>query len=161
MMEKNHQRVLLVEDNEKIQQGNRRMLEWEGNTVDAAATLAAAERCIAENRPDVIILDIMLPDGNGLDFLAQLRESVHGGIPILLLTGLAGHEDILQGLERGGDDYLTKHYGFEILLARISALLPRAHRLPELVTLVQLVVDFVAGTALASWTSVAGVRGAG
>ena len=140
-------RILLVEDNEKIMQGNKRMLEWEGYTIDTAATLAEAHAMLAYKRPDLIVLDIMLPDGSGLDLMRQLRGSTNAGIPILLLTGLTAQEDILHGLRSGGDDYLTKPYDFKILLARIEALLRRSERVPERLTKGCLTLDVAAGAA--------------
>lgn len=141
-------RVLLVEDNEKILYGNKRMLEWEGYMVDTALTLGEAQKRMAGTPPDVIVLDIMLPDGSGLDFMRRLRESINGSIPILLLTGLTTQEDILHGLRSGGDDYLTKPYDFEILLARMEALLRRAKRVPERITKGCLTLDVAAGVAI-------------
>ncbi len=70
------------------------------------------------------------------------------GIPILLLTGLTTQEDILHGLRSGGDDYLTKPYDFEILLARIEALLRRSERVPETITKGHLTLDVAAGVVL-------------
>ena len=113
-------RLLLVEDNEKILRGNQRLLEWEGYEVDAARTLEQAEQCFEARRPDAVILDIMLPDGNGLEYMKALRQGREGDVPILLLTGLTSQEDVIQGLAAGGDDYLTKPYDFPILLARIE-----------------------------------------
>ncbi|WP_206458736.1 response regulator transcription factor [Anaerovorax sp. IOR16] len=140
-------RILLVEDNEKIMQGNKRMLKWEGYTIDTAVTLAEAYIKLELHRPDCIVLDIMLPDGSGLDFMKKLRESTDAGIPILLLTGLNAQEDILQGLKSGGDDYLTKPYDFKILLARIEALLRRSERVPERITKGRLTLDMSAAIA--------------
>lgn len=131
-------RVLLVEDNERILYGNKRMLEWEGYCVDTAATLCDARARMAEHRPDAIVLDIMLPDGSGLDFLRELRQSTDAGVPVLLLTGLGTHDDILLGLKSGGDDYLTKPYDFEILLARV----------PERVAMDRFELDMAAGAAM-------------
>lgn len=141
-------RILLVEDNEKIMQGNKRMLEWEGYTIDTAVNLAEAHEKLAACRPDCIVLDIMLPDGSGLHWMRQLRGSTDAGIPILLLTGLTTQEDILHGLRSGGDDYLTKPYDFEILLARIEALLRRSERVPETITKGHLTLDVAAGVVL-------------
>ncbi|MEA4989053.1 MAG: response regulator transcription factor, partial [Anaerovorax sp.] len=149
MIEKKNmdKRILLVEDNEKIMQGNKRMLEWEGYTVDVAMSIAEANTKRNKNRPDCIVLDIMLPDGSGLDFMRQLRESTDAGIPILLLTGLNAQADILRGLQSGGDDYLTKPYDFPILLARVEALLRRSERVPERITKGRLTLDMSAGIA--------------
>lgn len=134
-------RLLLVEDNEKILRGNQRLLEWEGYEVDAARTLEQAEQCFEARRPDAVILDIMLPDGNGLEYMKALRQGRDGDVPILLLTGLTSQEDVIQGLAAGGDDYLTKPYDFPILLARIEALLRRADRIPKTLQAGKLVLD--------------------
>ncbi|MDO4562903.1 MAG: response regulator transcription factor [Clostridia bacterium] len=126
--------ILLIEDNEKILQGNKRMLEWGNYTVSEATTLFEAREIIKSVNPDVIVLDIMLPDGSGLDFVRELRNSRKADIPVLLLTGLTTQKDILRGLKSGGDDYLTKPYDFSILLARIEALMRRSQRVPQRIT---------------------------
>jgi DNA-binding response OmpR family regulator len=137
----------LVEDNEKIMQGNKRLLERNGYETAIALSLREARAAVETQRPDAIILDIMLPDGSGLDFMRELRESEHAGIPILLLTGLTAKEDILRGLKSGGDDYLTKPYDFDELLARTEALLRRAARVPEVITKGRLSLDVTAAVA--------------
>lgn len=147
MTEKKGRRILLVEDNEKILRGNQRLFEWEGYETDAAMTLAQARAAMKANRPAVIVLDIMLPDGSGLDFMRELRQSEYTDILILLLTGLSAREDILRGLTAGGDDYLTKPYDFPILLARVEALLRRAARVPETIVKGRLTLDVAAGAA--------------
>ena len=139
--------VLLVEDNEKILYGNKRMLEWSGYSIDTALTLAQARQKLAARRPDCIVLDIMLPDGSGLDFMKELRQSANAGIPVLLLTGLNAQADILRGLKDGGDDYLTKPYDMPILLARLEALLRRSERVPERVGMERFTLDVSAGVA--------------
>jgi len=163
--------ILLVEDNEQIMDGNSRMLERHGyETISAltlegaraatfadaraatfadarAVTLEGARAATRGRRPDVIVLDIMLPDGNGLDFIRELREVEKIGVPVLLLTGLATKEDILLGLKSGGDDYLAKPYDFDELLARVEALLRRSERVPEVITKGRLSLDVTAGVA--------------
>lgn len=139
--------ILLIEDNEQIMDGNRRLLKRQGYETAAALTLAEARLLVESRRPDAIILDIMLPDGSGLDFMRELRDSENYGIPILLLTGLTTKEDIVRGLTVGGDDYLTKPYDFSELLARIEALLRRAGRVPETVVKDRLTLDMAAGVA--------------
>ena len=143
----NRRAILLVEDNEEIMYGNKRMFELEGYDTVTALTLAGAREAIGESRPGAIVLDIMLPDGSGLDFMRELRESGNSGIPVLLLTGLAAKEDIIRGLKAGGDDYLTKPYDFSELLARIEALLRRAGRVPEVIAKGRLTLDVTAGVA--------------
>ena len=140
--------ILLVEDNQEIMQGNRRLFELEGHGVACALTLAQARASLGERRPDALVLDIMLPDGSGLDFMRELRESEHAGIPVLLLTGLTAKEDVLLGLKSGSDDYLTKPYDFGELLARVEALLRRAARVPEVITKGLLSLDVTADVAL-------------
>jgi DNA-binding response OmpR family regulator len=123
--------ILLVEDNKQILFGNERMLKRRGYDVMTALTLNEAKERISEVMPDAIILDIMLPDGSGLDFMRELR--VTSNVPVLLLTGLTTPEDIVRGLSDGGDDYLTKPYDFGVFMARIEALLRRAKLLTEVI----------------------------
>ena len=140
-------RVLLVEDNKEIMNINMRLFKMENYEITAALTLADARSALGKSRPDVIVLDIMLPDGSGIDFIRELRSGENEGIPILLLTGLAAKEDILRGLKSGGDDYLTKPYDFDILLERVEALLRRAARLPEIIEKNGFSLDVTAGVA--------------
>ena len=115
--------VLLVEDNEALNLSNSRALKLRGYQVVASLTLAAARECLRGLKPDVILLDVMLPDGNGLDFCQEIRKmtSAH----ILFLTAKAEHESILCGLKCGGDDYITKPFHPEELLARVDAVMRR------------------------------------
>ncbi len=137
--------VLLVEDNEQIIRGNERMLKRRNYDVMTALTLSEAREQMAETTPDAIVLDIMMPDGSGLDFMRELRKK--SDIPILLLTGLATSEDIVHGLTEGGDDYLTKPYDFSVLLARVEALLRRARKIPEVLQKDSLKLDVVSQQA--------------
>jgi DNA-binding response OmpR family regulator len=142
--------ILLVEDNEQILRGNERMLKRRGYAIASALTLAEARRRIAEQTPDAIVLDIMLPDGSGLDFMRDLRIHklpTEAGVPILLLTGLTTPEDVVRGLSSGGDDYLAKPYDFNVLAARIEALLRRTGRVPETLTKGALRLDIIASRA--------------
>ena len=140
-------KILLIEDNEKIICGNRRLFELNGYRVDAALTLEEARARISVVRPDAIVLDILLPDGSGLDLLEELRKGEYAGIPVLLLTGLTTREDVLRGLRAGGDDYLSKPYDFSLLLARVEALLRRAARVPETITMGRLTLELAANVA--------------
>ncbi len=142
-----NKRILLVEDSEKILRGNKRLLSWEGYTVDTATSIAAAKDCINANIPHIIILDIMLPDGNGIEFMKTLRRSHAASIPILLLTGLGSQEDMIKGLAEGSDDYMAKPYDFPVLLARIEALLRRSERVPDFVESGPLKLDITADIA--------------
>lgn len=122
--------ILLVEDNERITQANRRMLEMNGYSVDTAADLRGARAKLERELPDLIVLDILLPDGSGLNFCREVHQSAPG-IPVLMLSALGKNHDIVTGLRAGGDDYLTKPYDYAVLLARIEALLRRSAQTME------------------------------
>ena len=139
-------KLLLIEDNPRIQLANKDMLEMLGYEVAIAMNLAEARACLLAKTPDVAVLDIMLPDGSGLDFMAELRQ--YSKMPILLLTGLTTPEDVVRGLTAGGDDYLAKPYDFGVLLARVEALLRRAEQIPEKLTRDRLSLDVAAGVAM-------------
>lgn len=120
------QTILMIEDNPDIVKINRAVLSGRGYRVLAADTLERGWALFERERPDLILLDIMLPDGSGLDFCRRVRE--RGGAPILFLTALGESQDIVEGLTSGGDDYLPKPYDLDILCARVEALLRRAAR---------------------------------
>jgi len=109
--------ILILEDNEKILNINRRMLEKEGLVVLTAQTIEQARERIKIAVPDVAVLDIMLPDGSGLDFLDELREVCDA--PVLFLTAKAKHTDVLAGLSAGGNDYITKPYDIDEFRMRV------------------------------------------
>ncbi|MCL2851602.1 MAG: response regulator transcription factor [Defluviitaleaceae bacterium] len=139
--------ILLVEDNEAIQQINKELFEGEGGyNVRLAMNIAEARDSITESEPSLIVLDIMLPDGNGLDFLREIRRQGLD-IPILLLTALAESDDEVRGIREGGDDYIAKPYDSEVLLVRIGNLLNRRQkaneRVKEAVTQVKAAADIV------------------
>lgn len=121
--------ILLVEDNEDILRANKRLLEIHGYAVLAARSLEKAREALKNNTPDAIILDIMLPDGSGLSFCRELRTRM--STPILFLTALGEIEDVLTGLRIGGDDYLTKPYNYDELVARIESMLRRAKQIRQ------------------------------
>ena len=117
--------ILLVEDNEDIQRANKKMLERRGGfNVRLAMNLAEARKQVAHAKPDIMVLDILLPDGNGLDFLRELRAGL-SCIPVLLLSVLGKAGDIVNGLQAGADDYMAKPYENAVMLARIESLLRR------------------------------------
>src|SRR4051812_23126234 len=115
-------RILVVEDQKKMSGFLKRGLVESGYAVDAAETGSAAESLSAQNDYDLILLDVMLPDQNGMDTARHLRRDGYAG-PILMLTALSGTKDKVHGLDAGADDYLTKPFAFEELLARVRALL--------------------------------------
>ena len=115
--------ILLVEDDEDLNNANRRALELMRHTVHAARTLAQARAILDGTEPDVILLDVMLPDGDGFTFCREIRERTQAHI--LFLTAKAEHEDLLNGLAIGGDDYITKPFHVRELLARVEAAMRR------------------------------------
>lgn len=117
-------RILVVEDQKKMANFLRKGLSESGYVIDVSETGSAAELLVAEVEYDLIILDVMLPDQNGLDTARHLRRDGFKG-PILMLTALGGTRAKVAGLDSGADDYLTKPFEFEELLARVRALLRR------------------------------------
>lgn len=117
-------RLLIVEDEKKMAGFLKKGLNEAGYSVDHAATGASAESLAAENLYDCIILDVMLPDQTGFDTAMNLRKEGYAG-PILFLSALSGTRDKVKGLDAGADDYLTKPFSFDELLARVRALLRR------------------------------------
>ncbi|MBS6642305.1 MAG: response regulator transcription factor [Clostridiaceae bacterium] len=111
--------VLLVEDNRDLNYINSRALRLSGYQVLTALTVAKAREHLAQFKPDAIILDILLPDGNGVDFCREIREQT--AAPILFLTSVSGVDKALEGIRAGGDDYITKPFHIELLLARLEA----------------------------------------
>ena len=121
--------ILMVEDEEQVLNTNCRMLRRRGYDVHTAQTAAEAYHQLEEQLPDLLILDIMLPDGNGLDICRRFREKAMN--PVLFLTGKSDIRDRVEGLQQGGDYYLTKPYNFDEFLAVIQMLLERQKRMEE------------------------------
>jgi len=138
-------RLLLIEDNHRIQLANKDMLELLGYEVSLAMSLAEARACLLVQTPDVVVLDIMLPDGSGLDFLRELHQK--SNLPVLMLTALGTSEDTVRGLSLGADDYLAKPYAYPVLAARVEALLRRAEQIPEKLTRGRLSLDVASSVA--------------
>ena len=117
--------ILVVEDNENLAFGLRNNLEIEGYTVEVVATGEAGLARARTARPDLVVLDLMLP---GLDGFRVLRELRHERIrtPVLILTARGEEADKVRGLKLGADDYVTKPFGVLELLARVEAVLRRA-----------------------------------
>jgi DNA-binding response OmpR family regulator len=122
-------KILLVEDEERIASFVVRGLEAQGYAVDHVATGGEALARIRGRAPDLIVLDLALPDIDGLDVLNRLREEERP-VPVIILTARAEVEDLVQGLALGADDYLTKPFAFDELLARVRARL-RVRRADE------------------------------
>lgn len=113
------ERILIVEDDKALAQGLCMTLEQYDCT--AAPTLALARQALQEGGWDLVILDVNLPDGSGLDLLARLRQT--SGLPVLILTANDLELDEVRGLELGADDYVTKPFSLAVLRARVKNLL--------------------------------------
>ncbi len=118
-------RILVVEDQAKTSQFVKKGLNEVGYAVDIAESGSAAESFMASSEYDLVILDVMLPDQSGIDTARHLRRDGYIG-PILMLTALSTTKDKVNGLDAGADDYLTKPFSFDELLARVRALLRRS-----------------------------------
>ncbi|MDL2274070.1 response regulator transcription factor [Oscillospiraceae bacterium OttesenSCG-928-G22] len=116
-------RILLVEDETDVLSLNQKHFEAQGYEVHCAKTLAEARAVIYEYPPDLILLDVLMPDGSGYDFCAELRKKTL--VPILYLTCMGQDEDAIRGLMAGGDDYITKPYNLHVLSARVISALRR------------------------------------
>ena len=128
-------KLLLLEDDDLLAESLAESLKDNGYLVDLAASLKAAKSLMATEHYELAILDVGLPDGSGLDLLAQWRRQKRD-TPILILTARDTWEDKVVGLETGGDDYLTKPFHEAELMARLKALLRRqSGQLSQVITL--------------------------
>ncbi len=118
------QRILVIDDDPAVTSVLKRGLSYEGFAVDTASNGAEGLTLARERPPDLVILDIMMPGLNGLEVLQRLRAADEH-LPVLLLTARDAPADQVLGLEAGADDYVVKPFTFEVLLARLHALLRR------------------------------------
>ncbi len=118
------QRILIVDDEVKITEVVRSYLEKEGFEVFEAYDCAQAQKVLENHQPNLMILDLMLPDMSGEAFCIQVRKNSR--IPIIMLTAKVEEADILKGLDIGADDYVTKPFSVRQLVARVQALLRRS-----------------------------------
>ena len=134
-------RILLVEDDVAIAQSLKEGLEDEAYAVDVAYDGDEGYRTATADDYDVIILDVMLPEMNGYEVCRALRKDGNQ-TPILMLTARDAERDIVEGLDMGADDYLAKPFSFEVLLARLRALLRRPNeKLEEVLRVGDLTLD--------------------
>ncbi|NLJ12950.1 response regulator transcription factor [Denitrificimonas caeni] len=117
-------RVLLVEDTAGLGEAVRDQISDDGHAVDWAQNLSFAEACINTTSYNLILLDLMLPDGHGLDFLKKLRAA-GASTPVIILTALDQVSDRIAGLNAGADDYLIKPFDLSELSARVAAVARR------------------------------------
>ncbi len=118
-------RILIIEDNEDLAFGLRNNLEIEGYEIETASTGKDGLRQAAEFGPDLILLDLMMPEMDGFEVLESLRKN-DDSTPVLILTARGEELDKVRGLRSGADDYVTKPFGLMELLARVEALLRRS-----------------------------------
>ena len=127
---KRQQTVLIIEDDESLMLGLEENLSVEGYRVLTAVTGTAGLSLAIERKPDLILLDLTLPDMGGYEVCKTLRER-HSPVLIIMLTARKDEADKLRGFETGADDYVTKPFSVKELLARVKAILTRAERKQE------------------------------
>lgn len=115
--------ILIVEDEDAIRRFVRQALEREGYRVFEADTVARGLLEAASRKPDLIVLDLGLPDGNGVDFIRDLRQ--WSSVNVVVLSARSDEQDKIDALDTGADDYLTKPFGIGELLARVRVALRR------------------------------------
>ena len=129
-------RILVVEDDAAIRSGVVACLELEGFTIATAIDAASGRRAALHGEHDLILLDLVLPGGDGLDLLAELRRQ-QVRTPVIIMTARGAEADRVRGLRGGADDYVVKPFGTAELLARVEAVLRRSVAanapLPELI----------------------------
>jgi two-component system, OmpR family, KDP operon response regulator KdpE len=117
-------RVLVVDDEPQIVRGLRVVLRGAGYAVEAAETKEEALAAVASRPPDAIVLDLVLPDGSGVDVCREIRT--WSSVPIVVLSAVGDEREKVRALDVGADDYVTKPFGTDELLARLRAVLRRA-----------------------------------
>ena len=132
-------RILIVEDERQIVKHLRALLEEEGFSVDTAATRAEAENALEGDRFDLILLDLMLPDGNGYALCTEIL--LRGNTPVIFLTALDDEASIVTGFNLGADDYITKPFKPMELVSRVKNSLRRSGRAQTVFQLGNLSVD--------------------
>ena len=134
--------ILIVEDEESYQDALNVGLSVEGFVVVGATNIAEARVLLASAKPDLVLLDVMLPDGSGIDYCRELHDTTH--IPVIMVTARTSEVDVVLGLEIGAADYVTKPYRLRELVARIRAVLRRPVSVndDEVITFGDLRIDF-------------------
>lgn len=122
-------RILVIEDEPDIARGLKDALEFEGFDVLTTGSGREGLKILRDRGPDLVILDLMLPDLNGFSVCEEIRRTP-SLVPIIMLTARSQESDKIRGLEVGADDYITKPFSIGELVARINAIFRRLHRVP-------------------------------
>ena len=122
--------ILCVEDELDVLDNNRKAFEDAGYAVLIASNLEQTRELLKKQTPDAIVLDIMLPDGLGLDFLSEIRGQ-GSKVPVIILTAWDKPYDVARGLKLGANDYLSKPFAYEELLARVENMFRNVEQMPE------------------------------
>jgi two-component system OmpR family response regulator len=134
-------RLLVVEDDTRLAGLVQRGLRGEGHAVDVAGTVEDGRWLAGENPYDLLVIDVLLPDGDGFSLCRELRQAGNW-TPVLMLTARDAVADRVQGLDAGADDYLVKPYSFDELAARVRALVRRGiHERPATLAIGALLLD--------------------
>ncbi|MGE3611290.1 MAG: response regulator transcription factor [Bacteriovoracaceae bacterium] len=133
-------KILIVEDDFQIIKSLRINLKLSGFDSDSASTLAEAWKKLNDDFFDIMLLDIGLPDGSGLDFCQKVRES-GDDIPILFLSARTDEATVVKGMTRGGDDYLRKPFGIEELKVRMNKIIKRFSTPTNTIIFGELIID--------------------
>jgi DNA-binding response OmpR family regulator len=135
------QRILVIDDDPAVTNVLKRGLAYEGFAADSASNGAEAFACLRERPADLVILDIMMPGMDGFEVLRRLRQADQQ-LPVLFLTAKDAPADQVQGLDSGADDYVVKPFTFDVLVARVHALLRRQEtEHPPVLRFADLVLD--------------------
>jgi DNA-binding response OmpR family regulator len=133
-------KILIVEDDRALNRGIGLVFERDGFEIKQAFDIQSAKEILAVTKPDLLILDVNLPDGNGMDFCRDIRAG--NDVPIIMLTANDMETDIVTGFELGCDDYITKPFSLAVLRARVGAVLRRKSGSDSRITIGELTLDF-------------------
>lgn len=149
-------KILLVEDNEAIIMGLQYLLEQEGYACQVARRRREAERMLQKELPDLMLLDIGLPDGDGYQLCQSIRQQYD--FPIVFLTAREEEEDVVHAFDLGADDYIIKPFRNRELLSRIKNVLRRGNKEREVLQCGNIVLDVESGKVMVSGVEVALTR---
>lgn len=131
--------ILLVEDDFALRKSLKETLELKDYNILAASNYQEAQLLFYNQKIDMMIIDIQLPDGSGIDFCQEVRKT--SSLPILFLTANDNEDMLVKGLESGGDDYMTKPFRVKELYARIASLLRRSYMISDIIMIGELEIS--------------------